>query len=114
MRIPPQLLGSTSAIVDASADEDDWGNRSATFKEAYQRWFPDGLLGPLIENAEKSELTGLFFATLGYVRYVGRESEPTKAETVFAGLEAKGWADDRLTGYMHNHHQCNNMYLFHY
>ncbi|HEX7060607.1 MAG TPA: hypothetical protein VF200_01490 [Woeseiaceae bacterium] len=88
------------AIISAASDEDDWSDHRTALEVAYERWFPEALLGPLTKNAEKRELTNLFFETLGYAMDVGK-SEQGKVAVVFAALEEKGWADDRLTGYMH-------------
>lgn len=89
------------AIFSAASAEGDWSDHRGALEAAYERWFPDHSLGRLIRRADKSELTNLFFETLGYVIDVGRKSEQKKVETVFAGLEAQGWANDRLIGYMH-------------
>src|SRR5690606_36030074 len=53
------------------------------------------------ESAEKEELADLFFETLDYAMHVGNKSGQRKVETVYAGLQVKGWADARLDGYMH-------------
>ena len=89
------------AIANTSADDDDWQDHRDELEAAYERWFPEGSLEHLVESAKKPELADLFFATLDYAMDVDRKSAQRKAEAVFSGLEAKGWADDRLIGYMH-------------
>ena len=95
------LRADENAIFSVASNDDDWSDHRGALKAAYERWLPDASLGSLVESAEKEELTDLFFETLNYAMYVGNKSGQRKVETVYAGLQAKGWADARLDGYMH-------------
>ncbi|MBI1365380.1 MAG: hypothetical protein GC153_05425 [Alphaproteobacteria bacterium] len=99
-------------ILETEGHDNDIRDHTPDFEQVYHRWFPEKALSGLIADADKIRLHDLFVTMLDYLYWDNTDNrrDVRDAETVFAVLEKKGWADDKTVTDMHEFYVSERMF----